>query len=218
MLRFLFLGKMGYGLLPEAVGVVNILPVCGFLGLGLHGKHVHGFRIRTGLVDDVFVGNALVDMYAKCGEMRDADKVFERMLLLGMLWLLVILKLVDLSFEDALSLFGKMREEKIELDVVTWSSVISGYAQKGLGREEMDVFREMCGCGCRPNVVTLISLLSGCASVGALLHGKETHYYAIKFILKGENDGDDLMVINALIDMYAKCKSLMKYVPKIGMW
>jgi pentatricopeptide repeat protein len=111
-----------------------------------------------------------------------------------------------------------MREEKIELDVVTWSSVISGYAQKGLGREAMDVFREMCGCGCRPNVVTLISLLSGCASVGALLHGKETHYYAIKFILKGENDGDDLMVINALIDMYAKCKSLMKYVPKIGMW
>jgi pentatricopeptide repeat protein len=150
--------------------------------------------------------------------MWDADKVFERMLLLGMLWLLVILKWVDLSFEDALSLFGKMREEKIELDVVTWSSVISGYAQKGLGREAMDVLREMCGCGCRPNVVTLVSLLSGCASVGALIHGKETHCYAIKFILKGEHDGDDLMVINALIDMYAKCKSLMKYVPKIGMW
>ncbi|WJX17078.1 Pentatricopeptide repeat-containing protein [Trifolium repens] len=201
---------MGYGLLPEAVGVVNILPVCGFLGLGLHGKQVHGFCVRTGLVDDVFVGNALVDMYAKCGKMRDADKVFERMRFKDVVtWNAMVTGYSQIGrFEDALSLFGKMREEKIELDVVTWSSVISGYAQKGLGREAMDVFREMCGCGCRPNVVTLVSLLSGCASVGALLHGKETHCYAIKFILKGEHDGDDLMVINALIDMYAKCKSL----------
>lgn len=68
-----------HGLLPDAVGVVNILPVCGFLGLGLLGKQVHGFGVRTGLVDDVFVGNALVDMYAKCGKIVDAYKVFERM-------------------------------------------------------------------------------------------------------------------------------------------
>ncbi|CAK8538959.1 unnamed protein product [Lathyrus sativus] len=202
---------VSYGLMPDAVGVVNILPVCGFLGLGLLGKQVHGFGVRTGLVDDVFVGNALVDMYAKCGKMADANKVFERMGFKDVVtWNAMVTGYSQTSrFDDALSLFGKMREEKIELDVVTWSSVISGYAQKGFGCEAMDVFREMCGCGCRPNVVTLVSLLSGCASVGALLHGKETHCYAVKFILKGgDYDDDDLMVINALIDMYAKCRSL----------
>ena len=64
-------------------------------------------------------------------------------------------------------------------------------------------------CGSEPNVVILVSLLSGCASAGALHHGKETHCHAIKWILNlDENDlGDDLMVINALIDMYSKCKS-----------
>lgn len=151
-------------------------------------------------------------MYAKCGKMEDASKVFERMRFKDVVtWNAMVTGYSQNGrFEDALSLFGKMREEKIELDVVTWSSVISGYAQRGFGCEAMDVFRKMCGCRCRPNVVTLMSLLSACASVGALLHGKETHCYSVKFILKGEHndDTDDLAVINALIDMYAKCKSL----------
>ncbi|KEH41004.1 pentatricopeptide (PPR) repeat protein [Medicago truncatula] len=203
---------VGYGILPDTVGVVNILPVCGYLGLGLCGRQVHGFCVRSGLVEDVFVGNALVDMYAKCGKMEDANKVFERMRFKDVVtWNAMVTGYSQNGrFEDALSLFGKMREEKIESDVVTWSSVISGYAQRGFGCEAMDVFRQMCGCRCRPNVVTLMSLLSACASVGALLHGKETHCYSVKFILKGEHndDTDDLAVINALIDMYAKCKSL----------
>ncbi|RHN78468.1 putative tetratricopeptide-like helical domain, DYW domain-containing protein [Medicago truncatula] len=173
---------VGYGILPDTVGVVNILPVSGFLGLGLCGKQVHGLCVFERMrFKDVVTWNAMVTGYSQNGR-----------------------------FEDALSLFGKMREEKIELDVVTWSSVISGYAQRGFGCEAMDVFRKMCGCRCRPNVVKLMSLLSACASVGALLHGKETHCYSVKFILKGEHndDNDDLAVINALIDMYAKCKSL----------
>jgi len=76
-----------------------------------------------------------------------------------------------------------MREEKIQLEVVTWSAVIAGYAQRGHGYESLDVFRQMRVCGSDPNVVTLVSLLSGCASVGALLHGKEIHFYATKCIL-----------------------------------
>lgn len=203
---------VGCGMRPDAVSVVNVLPVCGYLRLGFHGKQVHGFGIRTGLVDDVFVGNALVDMYAKCGKMEDASKVFERMGFKDVVsWNAMVTGYSQNGrFEDAVSLFGKMREEKIELDVVTWSSVVAGYAQRGYGCEAMDVFRQMCDCGCRPNVVTLLSLLSACASVGALLHGRETHCYAIKFILNINDDDydDDLTVINGLIDMYAKCQSL----------
>lgn len=95
-------------------------------------------------------------MYAKCGKMEDASKVYERMRFKDVVtWNAMVTGYSQNGrFEDALSLFGKMREEKIELDVVTWSSVISGYAQRGFGCEAMDVFRQMCGCSCRPNVVT----------------------------------------------------------------
>lgn len=197
---------------PDVISLVNILPACASLAASLRGRQVHGFSIRSGLVDDVFVGNAVVDMYAKCGKMEEANKVFQRMKFKDVVsWNAMVTGYSQAGrLEHALSLFERMTEENIELDVVTWTAVITGYAQRGQGCEALDVFRQMCDCGSRPNVVTLVSLLSACVSVGALLHGKETHCYAIKFILNldGPDPGaDDLKVINGLIDMYAKCQS-----------
>ncbi|XP_047180832.1 pentatricopeptide repeat-containing protein At5g16860 [Vigna umbellata] len=197
---------------PDVISLVNVLPACGSLAALLHGREVHGFAIRSGLVDDVFVGNAVVDMYAKCGEVEEANKVFQRMVFKDVVsWNAMVTGYSQAGrLKHALSLFERMREEDIELDVVTWTAVITGYAQRGQGCEALDVFRQMCSCCSRPNAVTLVSLLSACASVGALLHGKETHCYAIKFILglDGPDPGDDdLKVINGLIDMYAKCQN-----------
>ncbi|KAM3326153.1 hypothetical protein P3S67_001279 [Capsicum chacoense] len=36
-------------------------------------------------------------------------------------------------FDEALGIFERMREEEIELNVVTWRVVILGYAQRDLG-------------------------------------------------------------------------------------
>ncbi|KAH1047883.1 hypothetical protein J1N35_038667 [Gossypium stocksii] len=196
---------------PDIVSLVNVLPACGFLGASLHGMQLHAFALRRGLFEDVFVGNALMDMYAKCRMIEQANKVFGSMEVKDVVsWNAMVTGYSQAGrFEEALGLFEKMREEKIELDVVTWSAVIAGYAQKGHGYEALGVFRQMQLCGSKPNVVTLVSILSGCASIAALLRGKETHCYAIKCVLNYDwNDpGEDLMVINGLIDMYAKCKS-----------
>ncbi|KAL2935460.1 hypothetical protein RDABS01_018578 [Bienertia sinuspersici] len=43
------------------------------------GKTVHGLAVKLGLVLDVFVGNALIIMYGKCGLLGDAVKVFENL-------------------------------------------------------------------------------------------------------------------------------------------
>ena len=40
------------------------------------GKQVHSDAIKSGLELHVFVGSALVDMYAKCGNLKDAHKLF----------------------------------------------------------------------------------------------------------------------------------------------
>lgn len=200
-----------FKLRPDAITLVNILPACASAFAPQHGKQVHGFSVRSGLVDDVFVGNALVDMYAKCTKMNEANKVFEQMKEKDVVsWNAMVTGYSQIgSFDSALSLIKRMQEDDIELNVVTWSAVIAGYSQRGHGFEALDVFRQMQLCGVEPNVITLVSLLSGCASVGALLHGKQTHAYAIKNILNLDwsDPGDDLMVLNGLIDMYAKCKS-----------
>jgi len=159
------------------------------------------------------VGNAIIDVYAKCGMMEDALKVFDQMHIKDVVsWNAMVTGYSQNgNFEDALNLFKKMGKENIKLNVVSWSAVIAGYAQQGHGHEALGVFREMQLARAEPNAVTIISLLSACASVGALSQGKETHGHALRRCLMTWNDdngdGEDLMVQNALIDMYSKCRS-----------
>ncbi|CAK9256411.1 unnamed protein product [Sphagnum jensenii] len=44
-----------------------------------NGRLVHKQLIQTGCESDVFVGSSLVDMYAKCGDIEDAWRVFNKM-------------------------------------------------------------------------------------------------------------------------------------------
>ncbi|XP_049393724.1 pentatricopeptide repeat-containing protein At5g16860 [Solanum stenotomum] len=201
-----------FELRPDAVSLVNVLPACGSLGAWKRGKQLQGYAIRRCLHEDVFVGNAIVDMYAKCKRLDDANKVFELMEVKDVVsWNALVTGYSQIGrFDEALGLFERMREEQIDLNVVTWSAVISGYAQRDLGYEALNIFKEMRLSGAEPNVITLVSVLSGCAAIGALRQGKETHCYAIKQMLslEGSNTEEDLMVTNALIDMYAKCKEM----------
>ncbi|KAI3465397.1 hypothetical protein Pfo_022060 [Paulownia fortunei] len=195
----------------DAVSLVNVLPACAFVKSWRTGMEIHAYAIRRGLLEDVFVGNAIVDMYAKCGLMNEAKNVFDRMEEKDVVsWNALVTGYSQIGkFDDALGLFKRMRGKDIELNVVTWSAVIAGYAQRGLGYEALDVFREMIVSGSQPNAVTLVSVLSGCAASVALVQGKETHCYVIKQFLnmEGNDPGDEMMVINGLIDMYAKCKN-----------
>nr|AYM00584.1 pentatricopeptide repeat protein [Salvia miltiorrhiza] len=196
----------------DAVSLVNILPACASLRLRRQGAEIHTYAVRRGLIEDVFVGNAVMDMYAKCGLIDDAKNLFDRMEVKDVVsWNALVTGYSQIGkFDDALGLFDRMREKNIELNVVAWSAVIAGYAQRGLGYEALNVFKQMVVSGSQPNAVTLVSVLSGCAACGALDSGKETHCYAIKQVLnlEGNDSGDDMMVINGLIDMYAKCKNL----------
>ncbi|KAH6758917.1 Tetratricopeptide repeat superfamily protein [Perilla frutescens var. frutescens] len=196
----------------DVISLVNVLPVCASLRSWRRGTEIHAYAVRRGLIEDVFVGNAVIDMYAKCGLMDDANNLFDRMEVKDVVtWNVLVTGYSQIGkFDDALGLFDRMREKNIELNVVTWSAVIAGYAQRGLGYEALDVFRQMVASGSQPNAVTVVSVLSGCAASGALDQGKETHCYVIRQLLnlEGNDPGDDMMVINGLIDMYAKCKNL----------
>ncbi|CAI9090044.1 OLC1v1024728C1 [Oldenlandia corymbosa var. corymbosa] len=209
----LMASKADSSLQADVVSLVNVLPACATLNAWSTGEELHSYAIRRGLVQDTFVGNALLDMYAKCAFMDEAERIFEEMEVKDVVtWNAMVTGYSQIGrYDDALSLFEKMREENIKLNVVTWSAVIAGYAQRGLGKESLDVFREMMrDTDSKPNVVTLASVLSGCAAAGALDKGRETHCYAIKEFLNldGNELEDDLMVINGLIDMYAKSKCI----------
>ncbi|ERM98332.1 hypothetical protein AMTR_s00170p00032020 [Amborella trichopoda] len=87
-----------------------------------------------------------------------------------------------------------------ERDVISWSTMIAGYAQNGHHNEAINTFRDMCNTKTTPNPITITSVLSAFAQTSSLKPGKELHLHALKHGLS-----DHTYVGSALIDMYSKC-------------
>lgn len=64
---------------PDSITMVGVLPACSHLGALQQGKSFHDYIIRSGFESDVSVATALIDMYAKCGSIQIARKLFDRM-------------------------------------------------------------------------------------------------------------------------------------------
>lgn len=88
-------------------------------------------------------------------------------------------------------------------DDISWSSLISGYAQNEYWGEAMKSFLEMHRYQVKPNAVLISSLLSICAHVFTNLQCKEIHNYIIR-----QGFGTNILVNNSLIAAYAKCGNL----------
>ena len=103
------------------------------------------------------------------------------------------------SIEDAAVVFDSMKGR----DIITWNVMIGAYAGSGRGVEAYDLYLKMKEEGFQPDAVTYMSLLNDCASTGALEWVKDVH----RNILEGGYESD-VRVGNALIHMYAKCRSI----------
>ncbi len=64
---------------PNPVTFVAVLNACASIVAIEEGRHAHEQIIHSGHEADVFVGNSLIDMYAKCGSMEEAQRVFNEM-------------------------------------------------------------------------------------------------------------------------------------------
>lgn len=103
------------------------------------------------------------------------------------------------NIDSARYLFDSMSETTC----VSWTAMIGGYAVNGNLDAALGLFNSMKAAGKKPDLVTVVSLISGCGQTGALELGRWVNNYAISNGLK-----DSLIVSNALIDMYAKCGSI----------
>ena len=90
-------------------------------------------------------------------------------------------------------------DELLVRDIVSWTTLLSGYAQQGHGEEALQCFERMHCETAMPNVVTLVCMLKASGSIGAINRGREIHSKIINGQLQG------VLVGNALVDMYAKC-------------
>lgn len=99
----------------------------------------------------------------------------------------------------------KVFDEMRKLDSVSWSAMIGGYVRLGLSTEAVGLFRKMQIVGVRPDEITMVSVLSACADLGALELGKWVESYIEK-----EEIQKTVELCNALIDTFAKCGDVDK--------
>eukprot|EP01018_Ginkgo_biloba_P018551 Gb_27291 [translate_table: standard] len=199
----LFYQMQQTGIQPNEFTFASVIPACANLASLEQGKEIHEEIIRNGFQLDIVVSNALVDMYAKCGNLERARQLFDGMSQRDVIsWNAMIAGYAQNGqVEEALQLFQKMPQR----NVVSWTVMITGYAQYGHGEEALKLFRLMKLAGVKPDLKTLTSLLPACANLAALEQGKEIHDEIITSRFQ-----TDVFVESALVHMYAKCGSMEK--------
>ncbi|XP_061348348.1 pentatricopeptide repeat-containing protein At3g24000, mitochondrial [Gastrolobium bilobum] len=100
------------------------------------------------------------------------------------------------SLEDARMVFDEMPIK----DMVTWTSLITGYAQNERAKDALVLFPQMLRDGSKPNEFTLSSLVKSCGFIPSYNDGKQIHACSWKY---GCNS--NVFVGSSLVDMYARC-------------
>lgn len=154
----------------DEVTLVCVLTACGRLNEIELGEWIHEYVVAKGLKGNLSLVTSLVGMYAKCGRVDTARRLFDEM---------------------------------PRRDVVAWTAMISGYSQANRHREALELFHEMQKTNIVPNEVTMVSILSSCAVLGALETGKWVHSYVMKKRMKLT-----VTLGTSLMDLYLKCGSV----------
>lgn len=153
------------GVRPNMFTYSSVLRACDSL---IILRQLHCGIIKVGFESDVFVRSALIDIYAKLGELRNAECVFNEM---------------------------------PTRDLVVWNSIIAGFAQNSDVDEALNLYKRMKRAGFAADQSTLTSVLRACTGLALLELGTQVHVHVLKY-------DHDLILNNALLDMYCKCGSL----------
>ncbi|XP_034705703.1 putative pentatricopeptide repeat-containing protein At2g01510 [Vitis riparia] len=109
------------------------------------GKQLHSFIIKSGFMSNVFSGSALLDVYAKCGSIKDAVQTFQEMPDRNIVsWNAMISAYAQNGEAEAtLKSFKEMVLSGLQPDSVSFLSVLSACSHSGLVEEGLWHFNSM---------------------------------------------------------------------------
>ncbi|KAK7275403.1 hypothetical protein RIF29_16519 [Crotalaria pallida] len=131
---------------PNEVTLASILPACANLGALEIGQRIEEYARRNGLFKNVYVFNAVLEMYAKCGKIDVAWRVFDEMGRLRNLcsWNSMIMGLaVHGQCGKALELYDQMLREGTSPDDVTFVGLLLACTHGGMVVKGRHIFKSM---------------------------------------------------------------------------
>ncbi|KAL6552890.1 hypothetical protein OROHE_008254 [Orobanche hederae] len=279
LLLYLDMLKMGFQ--PNEFTFGSGLKSAGSMQSEVMGRGIHGSCLKSGYEGNVYVGSALVDMYARCKRMKEAEVIFDGLnsknevswnaliaayaregqghnavsLFSGMKrggfepthftyssifaacasngaseqgkWVHADMvksgmKLVAFVGNTLLDMYGKAGSiddakrvfyRLVKKDLVSWNSMLTAYAQHGLGHEAVDFFEEMRGAGVQPNEITFLCVLNACSHAGLL--DKGLYYFNLMRKYKIEPDITHYVAIVDLFGRSGRLDRALSFIKKM---
>ncbi|XP_071687148.1 pentatricopeptide repeat-containing protein At5g66520-like [Rutidosis leptorrhynchoides] len=189
-------------IVPDCITIPFLLKECVNRLDFIVGQSVHAHSVKFGVQDNVYVRNSMIGFYTGFGVLTCARKVFDEMPERDVVsWNSIIVGCLRCGeFDMAFDLFHKMNNR----NTITWNSVITGMVQGGRPKEAVRLFDQMLFLKeeekVYPDKITLASVISACASLGWLDHGKWVHSYILRNGIEC-----DVVINTSMVDMYGKC-------------
>ncbi|KAG6577831.1 Pentatricopeptide repeat-containing protein, partial [Cucurbita argyrosperma subsp. sororia] len=204
----IFVEMIECGVEPDEVTLASVVSACATVSAIKEGQQIHARVVKCDeFRNDLILGNALLDMYAKCNRINEARIVFDRMPIRSVVseTSMVSGYAKASSVKAARSMFSNMMVK----DVITWNALIAGCTQNGENEEALTLFRLLKRESVWPTHYTFGNLLNACANLADLQLGRQAHSHVLKHGFRFRyGDESDIFVGNSLIDMYMKCGSV----------
>ncbi|KAE8665831.1 Shaggy-like protein kinase 32 isoform 1 [Hibiscus syriacus] len=159
------------GVYPDHIILASVLSACAELTVLEFGQQLHANFVKSGLPSSISVDNSLVTMYAKCGCIDDANRVFDSMRIRDVIsWTALIVCYVQNGRgRDSVRFYDQMIASDTKPDFITFIGLLFACSHAGLLERGRSYFASMDKVyGIKPDATVWKALLAACR-----VHGKE---------------------------------------------
>ncbi|CAN4075591.1 unnamed protein product [Withania somnifera] len=134
------------GIDPDEAILVSVISACAHLGSLDIGIWIHRYVERLRMSMSLKLGTALIDMYAKCGYLDIAEKLFYEMPQRDVICWNAMISGFSMNGNGlkALNLFNEMQSAGIRPDDVTFISMFTACSYAGMANEGLNLLNLMC--------------------------------------------------------------------------
>ncbi|XP_044467514.1 pentatricopeptide repeat-containing protein At2g33680-like [Mangifera indica] len=194
----LFLELLDHGIFCDSSSLVTVIDACSECRNLEFGLQLHGFVIKLGHLGDASIGTGLVDLYAKCGNLKSARMLFDgvsgKNAALFNALLVGFMETNGANEEDAMLLFSQQRLAGMRPDNVTFSRLISQSANKSCLVRGSSLHGYSIKSGYETDLIVGNALISMYAKCGSI----EDAYQMFKGM-----SGHNVVSWNAILSAYA---------------
>ncbi|KAJ6757005.1 hypothetical protein OIU74_026295 [Salix koriyanagi] len=131
---FIFSQMESEGFTPNCFTFTSLIATCANLAALCCGQQIHGGIFRRGLDRNLELANALIDMYAKCGNIFDSHKIFSEMSCRNLVsWTSMMIGYGAHGYgKKVVELFDEMVSSSVELERIKWPIPVADIKQHSL--------------------------------------------------------------------------------------